>query len=265
MNPFQENGKSNKKIGLGSIFFIVLFAFAIIQFSFVERVIGRYLAKSNFERPLIGQAWTSGLEKELAAGKTFIPELTTGVRGDLAQWFIRAQRGRPTTLTMARFAAQWQRIPTYLTTEVIPMSEWQNLVNNYSVERVRPTVTNKNFILTFLTADNKTVEKFSASEKAIKRIAEHNKTLNDSLKNIKEFAVTYTPNQWNAIWKTLPIEIRQFIWEVIEEDVILHRPVGKYGIIPLDENYSVLWIEYYQPQLVCISYVFPANILDHLK
>ncbi|MCX7834484.1 MAG: hypothetical protein N2450_00245 [bacterium] len=265
MNPFVDRENPKKGIGCLNIFLLILFAIAIVQFAFVERLIGRYLAKTNFDRPLAGQAWTSGVEKELAAGKSSVAELSVGVRGDLAQWLIRAQRGRPSTLTLSRFGAQWQKIPNYLTTEVIPSSEWQNLVTNDVIERVRPTIMKKNITLTFLSSDNRVIAKYTTSENVMKRIAEHNKTLNDSIQKVSENIEIITPERWKLKWKNLPPEMKQLLWNVIQEDMIIHRPVGKYGIIPLDNTYSVLWIEFYQPQLICISYVLPIHILNYFS
>ena len=119
INPFDDPNSPKSRFGFGKIFLAVVAAFLLIQYSVIERIIGRYLALHNAERPLAGQAWTSGVEKEMAAGRSEVPELTGGIRNDLAQWFLRAQRGRPTTLPLQRFASLWSTVPGYLSETAI--------------------------------------------------------------------------------------------------------------------------------------------------
>lgn len=260
-NPFIKNISNQKKLGCGTIVFITVLTFLIIQVSFVERFIGRTLAKNNAERPLVGQAWTSGLEKEISAGKVNVQEISAGVRGDLSQWLLRAQRGRPSTLNLKLFAAQWKELPVYLSSEVISAHDWQNLILNDKVDKVRPTTSKKSISITFLSSENRPIKKYEISQVALNRIAAHHKSFNDSITKISESLSIISPSRWNTFFENAPTESKLIIWNVIQKDVIDNRPVNRYGIENYDETYSLLWIEFLNPQLNCISFLLPRGIL----
>ncbi len=263
-NPFDVPGSTVRKIGFTKIFIAIFAAFLLIQYSLIERIIGRYLAVHNSERPLAGQAWTSGVEKELAAGRSEVPEVTNGVRGDLAQWFLRAERGRPTTLSLQRFATLWTSLPGFLSETAIENDDWQKLAMNPEADRVRPTVSKKGVELTFLTASNRPVMRINMKRGIANRLMLHNQVINDSVTKSNVEMRLIDGKSFNERFLKLQPADRKVAWSMLSVDILLHRPILRYGINALDDSYSVLWMEYQSPTITSIGYVIPNSIASTL-
>jgi len=257
INPFDDPTVQKKRTGFGKIFLAALAAFLLIQYSVVERVIGRYLSLHNAERPLAGQAWTSGVEKEMAAGRSEVPELTSGIRNDLAQWFLRAERGRPTTLPLQRFASLWMSVPGYLGEGAIENEEWQKLVLNSEVDRVRPTSSKRGIELTFLTSTNKPVSRVMIKKDIVTRLMQHGQVLNDSITKTSVEMRLLPGNEFEARFVKMPSAERKQLWGMLNNDILIHRPILRYGFSHLDDDYSVLWIEFQSPSILTESFVLP--------
>ncbi|MDK9699884.1 MAG: hypothetical protein OEM52_07065 [bacterium] len=259
-NPFDSSDTKKRSGSFAKLLIAAILAMGIVQFSVVERIVGRYLAVHNAERPLIGQAWQSGVEKEMAAGRSEVSELTTGVRGELSQWLMRAQRGRPTTLSLTRFATLWDGLPTYLSESIIPDEEWQKLAMNLEVDRVRPSTSRRGIELTFLTSTNRILKRFAINNDMTTRLTMHGQMVNDSLAKASTNIKPLPGKQLTTQFQKLSAADQKLLWSIFGEDILSRRPISRYAITALDETYSLLWVEYTNPNMTSISYLIPNPI-----